>query len=65
MWEFLNSGFEVLAGDEIIKCKYVIVTVSLGVLKHEFRTLFEPPLPESKLEVIENFGLSPSSMAAG
>ena len=51
-----NSGFEVLAGDEIIKCKYVIVTVSLGVLKHEFRTLFEPPLPESKLEVIENFG---------
>ena len=49
-----NSGFEVLAGDEIIKCKYVIVTVSLGVLKHEFRTLFEPPLPESKLEVIEN-----------
>ena len=50
-----NSGFEVLAGDEIIKCKYVIVTVSLGVLKHEFRTLFEPPLPESKLEVIEKY----------
>ena len=50
-----DNGFEVVAGNEIINCKYVIVTLSLGVLKHELNNLFEPPLPRSKLEVIENF----------
>jgi len=50
-----DNGFEVVAGNEIINCKYVIVTLSLGVLKHESNKLFEPPLPRSKLEVIEHF----------
>ena len=52
-----GNGFEVVAENEIINCKFVIVTISLGVLKHESNKLFEPPLPRSKLEVIENFGM--------
>ena len=52
-----GNGFEVVAENEIITCKFVIVTISLGVLKHESNKLFEPPLPRSKLEVIENFGM--------
>jgi len=52
-----GTGFEVIAGGEIINCTYIIVTISLGVLKHESNKLFEPPLPGSKLEVIENFGM--------
>ena len=52
-----DNGFEVIAGSEIIHCTYVIVTISLGLLKHESNQLFEPPLPGAKLEVIENFGM--------
>ena len=52
-----GSGYEVVAGSEIINCTYVIVTTSLGVLKQEANKLFEPPLPRSKLEVIGNFGM--------
>ncbi|XP_052420492.1 spermine oxidase-like [Carassius gibelio] len=35
---------------------HVIVTVSLGVLKDKASTMFEPPLPPTKLSAIENLG---------
>uniref|UniRef100_A0A671SGG4 Zgc:66484 n=1 Tax=Sinocyclocheilus anshuiensis TaxID=1608454 RepID=A0A671SGG4_9TELE len=35
---------------------HVIVTVSLGVLKDKVSTMFEPPLPSTKLSAIENLG---------
>uniref|UniRef100_A0A672KJL2 Peroxisomal N(1)-acetyl-spermine/spermidine oxidase-like n=2 Tax=Sinocyclocheilus grahami TaxID=75366 RepID=A0A672KJL2_SINGR len=35
---------------------HVIVTVSLGVLKDKASTMFEPPLPSTKLSAIENLG---------
>ena len=52
-----NDGFEVVAGEDIINCKFVIVTISVGVLQHELNRLFEPPLPSSKVNVIESFGM--------
>jgi len=42
--------------EESFLCDYVILTVSLGVLKLEAESLFDPPLPRSKLNVIEIFG---------
>ncbi|TSK92915.1 Spermine oxidase [Bagarius yarrelli] len=42
--------------DEIIDADHVIVTVSLGVLKKQARTMFEPALPKSKLDAIERLG---------
>lgn len=35
---------------------HVIVTVSLGVLKAEYETLFDPPLPERKINSIRSLG---------
>lgn len=37
-----------------IEAEYVIVTIPLGVLKHEHETLFVPPLPERKLNAINS-----------
>ncbi|KAJ8980365.1 hypothetical protein NQ317_019006 [Molorchus minor] len=42
-----NSSFE---------AEHVIFTPSLGVLKHDHGTLFEPELPEEKIGVIETAG---------
>ncbi|XP_017325295.1 spermine oxidase [Ictalurus punctatus] len=42
--------------DQIIQADHVIVTVSLGVLKQQARTMFEPDLPKSKLDAIERLG---------
>ncbi|XP_060786244.1 spermine oxidase-like isoform X2 [Neoarius graeffei] len=42
--------------DQIIEADHVIVTVSLGVLKQQARTMFEPALPKSKLNAIERLG---------
>ncbi|KAI5107342.1 hypothetical protein C0J45_2980, partial [Silurus meridionalis] len=42
--------------DEIFEADHVIVTVSLGVLKQQARTMFEPALPKSKLDAIERLG---------
>lgn len=39
-----------------ISCEYVILTVSLGVLKAEAGTMFDPALPQEKLEVIDTLG---------
>ncbi len=39
---------------------YVVVTVSLGVLKHDYKTLFTPPVPKTKQDAIE--GLSFGTM---
>ncbi|KAL7882001.1 hypothetical protein AOLI_G00088500 [Acnodon oligacanthus] len=42
--------------DEVFEADHVIVTVSLGVLKQQAVTMFEPALPESKLDAIEALG---------
>ncbi|KAK3914452.1 Spermine oxidase [Frankliniella fusca] len=34
----------------------VLVTVSLGVLKHSAQALFDPPLPERKMNAVQNLG---------
>ncbi|KAJ1520119.1 hypothetical protein ONE63_004339 [Megalurothrips usitatus] len=34
----------------------VLVTVSLGVLKHSADTLFDPPLPQRKMNAVRNLG---------
>lgn len=40
----------------LIECNHVIVTVSLGVLKRNLASLFTPPLPEAKRELINSLG---------
>lgn len=40
----------------LIECDHVIVTVSLGFLKRNQTSLFTPPLPESKRELIKSLG---------
>ncbi|XP_053352409.1 spermine oxidase-like [Clarias gariepinus] len=42
--------------DLTIDADHVIVTVSLGVLKQQARTMFEPALPKPKLGAIERLG---------
>ncbi len=34
---------------------HVIITVSLGVLKANYQSLFDPPLPEKKVKIIQNY----------
>ncbi|KAF4087135.1 hypothetical protein AMELA_G00092360 [Ameiurus melas] len=52
-----NHPVRVICGnDQIIQADHVIVTVSLGVLKQQARTMFEPDLPKSKLDAIERLG---------
>ena len=46
----------VLADGQSRMSQHVIVTVSLGVLKHEAESMFVPALPKSKLEAIRNIG---------
>ncbi|CEM02213.1 unnamed protein product [Vitrella brassicaformis CCMP3155] len=41
----------------VIKCRVVIVTVGLGVLKAAHSSLFDPPLPEWKRRAIEAGGI--------
>lgn len=40
----------------IIECDHVIVTTSLGVLKKNHETLFKPPLPWIKIDLINSIG---------
>lgn len=37
-----------------IDAEHVIVTIPLGVLKHEHKTLFVPPLPQRKLNAVRS-----------
>lgn len=39
-----------------IECNHVIVTVSLGYLKKNHETLFKPPLPPTKIKLIDSIG---------
>uniref|UniRef100_A0A0V0G8I4 Putative flavin-containing amine oxidase n=1 Tax=Triatoma dimidiata TaxID=72491 RepID=A0A0V0G8I4_TRIDM len=42
---------------KLFKADHVIVTVSLGVLKEKYRTLFNPPLPVEKVRAIVGLGI--------
>jgi len=46
----------VLDNSQVIEADHVVVTVSLGVLKHEMATLFNPSLPANKVEAIQMMG---------
>ncbi|XP_065166695.1 spermine oxidase-like [Atheta coriaria] len=46
-----------LATGEKHTAKHVIFTPSLGVLKHDHKSLFQPPLPQRKVEAIEALGI--------
>lgn len=40
----------------IFKCKHLILTQSLGCLKKHLKQLFDPPLPQYKLDCVERMG---------
>ncbi|RWS27818.1 peroxisomal N(1)-acetyl-spermine/spermidine oxidase-like protein 1, partial [Leptotrombidium deliense] len=40
----------------VFKCNHVVVTIPLGVLKNNVQTLFEPKLPQYKLDCIQSMG---------
>lgn len=40
------------ADDSEFHAEFVIITVSLGVLKHTYKSLFEPPLPDLNVSAI-------------
>ena len=59
-WDNEDSEIRVtLENGEIYTTGYVVVALPLGVLKHGHSSLFVPPLPKSKIEIIEklDFGL--------
>ncbi|XP_058797802.1 spermine oxidase-like [Phymastichus coffea] len=41
---------------QVYKADHVILTVSLGVLKEKYKTLFNPNLPDNKVSAIEGLG---------
>ncbi|XP_050545415.1 spermine oxidase-like [Daktulosphaira vitifoliae] len=47
----------ICADNSHFQADYVILTVSLGVLKNVYNELFEPELPEYKLKAIKNLGI--------
>ena len=51
-----EPGIEVFTDKGTYTCAYVIVTVSLGVLKHFHQDLFDPPLTPEKIEAIDKVG---------
>merc|ERR1719318_1913388 len=50
-----NSSVQVETQSTVYQCEYVVVTVSLGVLKEEIIE-FSPTLPQEKISAIENMG---------
>jgi len=50
------EGVEVETSETVYKADFVIVTLSLGVLKTEAEKMFDPPLPEKKMEVVNRMG---------
>jgi len=48
-----------LSSGEILSAGYAVIALPLGVLKKHHETMFQPPLPKSKVEIIEHleFGL--------
>lgn len=52
----LNSKRHIMDISSAIECNHVIMTASLGFLKQNHESLFKPPLPDSKRELIESIG---------
>ncbi|XP_044738796.1 spermine oxidase-like, partial [Chrysoperla carnea] len=58
VWNSNQNGVTVKCADgSEYKADHVIVTVSLGVLKDRFNSLFEPKLPPSKLNAIRGLNI--------
>lgn len=54
-WE--NDGVKVKCQDgSEYKADQVLVTTSLGVLKHQYHNLFTPSLPPAKIKAIKTIG---------
>jgi monoamine oxidase len=55
-WEQSLSKVKVICEDEEYVADHTIVTCSLGYLKLHHNKLFKPPLPQNKMDAIENMG---------
>jgi len=51
-----NGSVEVVTSDEIFTADYVLVTLPLAILQQN-TVVFTPPLPDSKLQAIQNLGV--------
>lgn len=58
-WDYDNEHpIEITCSDgSSYEAEHVIVTVSLGVLKEQYETLFDPPLPQFKRDAIEGLSI--------
>lgn len=52
----LNSKRHSTSISGVIECNHVIMTASLGFLKQNHESLFKPPLPDTKRELIQSIG---------
>lgn len=42
----------------LFECKHLVMTISLGCLKKNIKNLFDPPLPQMKIDCIERLGFN-------
>jgi len=54
--DYSSNIINVKTSKNVYKAKYVIMTVSLGILKSNYMSLFSPALPSAKINAINNLG---------